>query len=95
MNSYNREKICGIYLITNRTNDKKYIGKSVDIFRRWNSHFELGGNGFRKGGAKHLYFSMRKYGRDQFTFRVIKECEKSELDHYERECITKCAEKYG
>ena len=31
-------KISGIYKIINKTNGKYYVGSSVDVFRRWNSH---------------------------------------------------------
>ena len=33
-----REKICGIYKIENLVNGKVYIGKSLDIYKRWNDH---------------------------------------------------------
>jgi predicted GIY-YIG superfamily endonuclease len=31
-------KMIGIYKITNRTNNKVYIGQSVDIKTRWYNH---------------------------------------------------------
>lgn len=30
-----KEKICGIYKITNKINGKVYIGQSIDIYDRW------------------------------------------------------------
>ena len=33
-----REKICGIYKITNLINGKVYIGQSTNIERRWKDH---------------------------------------------------------
>lgn len=33
-------KLCGIYLITNLSNGKKYIGKSIDILARWEQHID-------------------------------------------------------
>lgn len=34
--------VCGIYKITNTTNDKVYIGQSVDIAERWKQHIKRG-----------------------------------------------------
>ena len=33
-----QDKICGIYCIENRINNKKYIGMSRDIKNRWSEH---------------------------------------------------------
>lgn len=33
-----QEKSCGIYCIENTVNERKYIGLSRDIKRRWNEH---------------------------------------------------------
>ena len=33
-----KKVICGIYSIRNKINGKKYIGSSVDIYRRWGVH---------------------------------------------------------
>lgn len=63
-----RKKITGIYKITNITNNKSYIGSSIDCYRRL--EFE-----HKKGIAsnKYLQSSIKKYGLDKFTFEVI-EC---------------------
>ena len=34
-------KITGIYKIENKINNKKYIGQSKNIHRRWNQHKTL------------------------------------------------------
>ena len=73
--------ICGIYKIENIENGKVYIGKSKNIFRRWIEHqHEL------QAGKHHstlLQEDWNKYGATKFTFQMIKECDKSELDKYE------------
>lgn len=33
-----QDAICGIYLITNKINGKKYVGQSIDIMYRWGQH---------------------------------------------------------
>lgn len=67
--------ICGIYSITNTINLKKYIGQSVNIHKRWNEH--------RRGKTGHLYNSFKKYGIDNFDFKVICEVPQSALNDYE------------
>ncbi len=32
------EKVCGIYCIENKVNGKKYVGQSIDIYKRWKQH---------------------------------------------------------
>ena len=69
----------GIYKITNLINQQSYIGQSIDIKRRWRDH--------RKSAQTEdncLYRAMRKYGIDNFSFEVIKECSPEELDELER-----------
>ena len=33
-----KEVICGIYEIVNKVNGEKYVGQSVDIYKRWKQH---------------------------------------------------------
>lgn len=33
-----REKLCGLYIITNLCNGKQYVGQSSNIYARWNHH---------------------------------------------------------
>ncbi len=59
----------GIYCIKNLTNDKKYIGSSINVFKRKNRHFSELKN------LKHknikLQRSFNKHGKDKFIFYVI------------------------
>lgn len=57
-----------IYLLTNLTTGKKYVGKSSkSLEKRWRQHVQ----DCRKGRAVHLYNAMRKYGEDSFSRIVI------------------------
>lgn len=71
----------GIYMIKNSVNGKLYIGCSVDVNRRFNSHKNKLING--KHPNLHLQQSWNKYGQASFIFEIIEECNDSVL--YERE----------
>lgn len=71
-----KNKICGIYKITNKINNKSYIGQSVNISKRWKAHLY-----YKKNKKNHpLYDSMNKYGLENFKFEVIEECSISYLN---------------
>ena len=77
-----KNKICGIYCIENRINNKKYIGMSRDIKNRWSEHkAELNTHTHVN---QYLQSSWDKYGKDNFNFYVIEQCDESLLS--EREC---------
>lgn len=69
----NNKPICGIYEIINVINNKVYIGKSIDIERRWNQH---------KYGKTKLVISnsINKYGLDNFKFNILEEVDLNNLD---------------
>ena len=78
-----KEKICGIYKITNLINGKIYIGQALDIYRRWGKHK---GNAFNKNSREYdypIYRAIRKYGLENFSFEIIEECSVEELDEKE------------
>lgn len=73
--------ICGIYCIENIENNKKYIGKSKDIMRRFISHrSDLHRN---RNKSSHLQKAFSLYGESAFSFYVIEECDISKLDERE------------
>jgi len=74
-----------IYLITNLTNFKKYVGYTKrDPIIRWKEHMmsanKIGNSKFK------IHQAIAKYGRDTFSFRVIDTCvnpsEGKELEKY-------------
>ncbi len=69
-----KEIIMIVYKITNKNNQKKYIGYDTsEDFSRWNRHQIAGSRTSPLETEKYsyLYKSMRKYGIDNFIFEVI------------------------
>lgn len=69
--------ICGIYKILNVKNSKAYVGSSVNIEDRWQTHKWA----LRKGQhhSHHLQSSWSIHPEGDFEFSVIEECGKEEL----------------
>ncbi len=70
-------KICGIYKITNILNNQCYIGKSIDIKRRFNEHKTAKDN-------YYIHVALRTVGIENFTFEIIEECNKEQLSDREK-----------
>ena len=78
----------GIYKITNKINNKSYIGQSVNIKRRWRDEKKVAFNINSERYNCPLSKSFRKYGFENFNFEILKECEISELNEYEEYFIS-------
>lgn len=74
--------ICGIYKITNLKTKQCYIGQSVNISDRWKSHIKCG-LGIEASATNKLYNAMQKDGAWNFTFELIEECKKDDLNKKE------------
>lgn len=68
----------GIYCIENIINNKKYIGQSIHIHRRWSEHKSELNNNFHSND--YLQKAWNKYGADNFKFYIIELCDINELD---------------
>ena len=73
----------GIYKITNLKTDECYIGQSVDIYKRWTDHCKAG-LGIDAPAGNKLYKSMQEYGLQNFSFELLCQCSKEELDEKEK-----------
>lgn len=72
---------CGIYLITNLVNGKRYIGSSKDLYKRLYQHiWHLDKNEHENSYLQH---SWLKYGKDFFEWGILEYC--SEQCRLERE----------
>jgi group I intron endonuclease len=76
---------CGIYKITNVVSGKVYVGQSVDVAERWKQHIKRGTKcdvGTLSGAG--LYEAMWEDGIWNFSFCLLEECERSELNTHEK-----------
>lgn len=81
------EKKCGIYKITNITNQKSYIGQTRQSFKeRWRTHVKRGLKAEPTTNNK-LYSSMWIDGVENFTFEILCECPAEKLNEYEKNYI--------
>jgi group I intron endonuclease len=62
---------CGIYCIKNTENNKRYVGFSVDIHRRFVTHKKLLKD--NKHTNSHLQNAYNKYGKDCFEYFIVQE----------------------
>lgn len=65
----------GIYKITNSTNGRFYIGKSVDIERRFMEHKTP-----KATGNKKLHSDINALSIENFDFEILEECKEEELN---------------
>lgn len=65
------EKIRGLYKITNAYSGLFYIGKSVDIYKRWITHKKDFENGTHAGGAFQYDYDV--FGKEAFKFEILYE----------------------
>ncbi len=76
----------GIYIIKNKINSMVYIGQSIDIHRRWLTHYSLGkkdANPNRLEYNNQIHTAMRELGRENFYIEILEECEKDSLNERE------------
>lgn len=77
----------GIYCIQNEIDGKCYIGKSVNIPKRWKEHKASLRNG--KHHNKHLQKAWDCYGEESFRFKVLEYANPNELADLEIAYISK------
>lgn len=76
-------KICGIYKITNKLNNKIYIGQSINIYNRWRNHY-YSGIKLNPNDDTLIHRAMNKYGIENFDFEIIEEISVNYLNEREK-----------
>lgn len=85
----------GIYKITNQKTDLVYIGQAVDIATRWKNHAKAG-LGIDTPANNKLYKAMAEDGLESFSFELLEECSRDQLNEKERFYIQLYqSDKYG
>ena len=74
----------GIYKITNLENNMCYVGQAVDFASRWRQHIKRG-IGAETPTQNKLYPAMQAIGPENFTFEIIEDCSKEQLNQKEQE----------
>lgn len=75
-----------LYTITNKINNKKYVGKTYfSLDKRWKEHTRDS----KKFSNRPLYRAFNKYGIENFQIDLISELEESLLESAEIELIAK------
>ena len=73
----------GIYTITNTINNKKYVGSTCKLHKRWGQHkTDLR---FNRHFNSKLQNAWNKYGEDKFVFEILEEVEPKQELLFEKE----------
>lgn len=86
-------RICGVYLITNTTNGKLYVGSSVHVQNRWGQHRHDLRRGRHDNG--YLQRAWNKYGEAAFEFSLVTQSAPEALLDWEQAWldVTQCYER--
>lgn len=74
----------GIYRFLNKINNKSYIGQSVNIEQRYKDHVSRAFNSKSDEYNSLIHKAIRKYGLNNFSFEILEECKKEELNEKEK-----------
>lgn len=72
-NIRNIENVSGVYMIKNILNNKCYIGSSINVKRRLQTHICHLNKGMHHN--RHLQAAYNKYGQKAFQFVILEICE--------------------
>jgi group I intron endonuclease len=67
---------CTIYILKNRVNSKVYIGQT------WKTPKDRGDSGYGYKGCIYLEYAIKKYGWDQFYYKLLDVCNDQETADY-------------
>lgn len=87
MNKINFElnERCGIYMIFNLVNGKKYVGSSVNLYDRIHQHICLLNS--KKHHNLHFQAAWNKYGENNFNYLILEYCSRDNRFIYEQKWI--------
>jgi len=74
-----------VYSIENKVNGKCYIGSTTNPRVRWSKH--KGDLSRKKHHSFVLQRAWDKYGEENFTFKLLLQCDKKDKIEYENRCM--------
>lgn len=86
-------KFSCIYQIRNLINEKIYVGSAFNFHKRIQAHEHR--LRFNKHVNKHIQAAYNKYGKDNFVFEILEECEKEKIIEREQFWIDKLKPQYN
>lgn len=84
---------CGVYLIENTVNRRKYVGSAVKLGWRWRKHQLHLVRGTHH--SSHLQRAWNKYGEHSFLFKELIYCDRENVLFYEQRAIDVLCPKYN
>ena len=75
--------VTGIYKITNQKDNMCYVGQAVDVATRWKQHAKCG-LGIDTPANNKLYKAMIQDGIWNFSWELLEQCPRSDLDEKEK-----------
>ena len=75
--------VTGIYKITNQKDNMCYVGQAVDVATRWKQHAKCG-LGIDTPANNKLYKAMIQDGIWNFSWELLEQCHRSDLDEKEK-----------
>ncbi len=82
-----------IYWIRNTINNQIYVGSSISVVKRWDSHKrELKSNRHHSPILQHAW---NKYGESNFIFEVILTCDDTLVRYYEQQFLDEWKPEYN
>jgi len=82
---YDNNKKSGIYMLTNKINKKKYIGRAIDLNKRINRYFQESYLNNKKYRNYYIVKAIKKYGITNFIISILEYTNNSRLELIKRE----------
>jgi len=73
----NNKGKCGVYMWVNLINNKRYVGSSADLHRRFSAYYSVAF--LTKYNTINIHRALLKYGYSSFSLHILEYCNKEDL----------------